>query len=164
MSVFGQPSHQRLDLADMSPMKELRRQLAASAVPVSKPIMDPASPSSCATSSTKVIPAVSTSKDLATVFVATVIAPAATDTTNSAAATTTVIAAAVVAVADSQETTTVVAAAAEANMPKRKRTAVDASLSSCEEDSRKKMDTRPEKVSSPAPFSFNFFFYQSLVV
>ena len=161
MSVFGLPSHQRLDLADMSPMKELRRQLAATA---SKPIMDPASPSSCATSSTKVIPAVSTSKDLATVFVATVIAPAATDTTNSAAATTTVIAAAVVAVADSQETTTVVAAAAEANMPKRKRTAVDASLSSCEEDSRKKMDTRPEKVSSPAPFSFNFFFYQSLVV
>ncbi len=31
MSVFGLPSNQRLELADISPMKELRRQLAAAA-------------------------------------------------------------------------------------------------------------------------------------
>ena len=154
MSVFGLPSHQRLDLADMSPMKELRRQLAATAVPLSKPSFDP---SSCAISSVKAITAVSTSKDVAAVVVATVIAPAATAATTTAPATTTVIAAAVVAAADSQATTTVVAAAAEANGPKRKRTAVDASLSSCEEDSRKKMDIRPEKVryTAPGPFSFD---------
>ena len=156
MSVFGLPSHQRLDLADMSPMKELRRQLAATAVPLSKPSFDP---SSCAISSVKAITAVSTSKDVAAVVVATVIAPAATAATTTAPATTTVIAAAVVAAADSQATTTVVAAAAEANGPKRKRTAVDASLSSCEEDSRKKMDIRPEKVryTAPGPFSFDIF-------
>ena len=158
MSVFGLPSHQRLDLADMSPMKELRRQLAATAVPLSKPSFDP---SSCAISSVKAITAVSTSKDVAAVVVATVIAPAATAATTTAPATTTVIAAAVVAAADSQATTTVVAAAVEANGPKRKRTAVDASLSSCEEDSRKKMDIRPEKVryTAPGPFSFGIFCY-----
>jgi hypothetical protein len=144
ISVFGLPSHQRSELVEMSPMKELRRQLVAAAAAaadpvISKPDQSFAHAQTLNDNINPVITVDATATIVAasdeTVVVATVVAPTATIPTP-----TTVVATAVVATPSGSTVAEIT------SLPKRKRTAVDASLTSADEDSRKKMDVRIENV------------------